>query len=116
MAKAEQLVRASGTASAKVTVLAGGWDPGNPVQAAGRHFISILDQLGYRASLRVILDPQVYTQRAFDSRAQAQIGEFSWFQDFPAPSASMIRRYIIWRNNHAYDERLRRIIDRANVA
>jgi hypothetical protein len=21
--------------------------------------------------------------------------------------ASMIRRYIIWRNNHAYDERLR---------
>jgi transposase len=30
--------------------------------------------------------------------------------------ASMIRRYIIWRNNHAYDQRLRRIIDRANVA
>jgi hypothetical protein len=29
---------------------------------------------------------------------------------------SMIRRYIICRNNHAYDERLRRIIDRANVA
>jgi hypothetical protein len=25
--------------------------------------------------------------------------------------ASMIRRYIIWRNNHAYDERLRRIVD-----
>jgi transposase len=30
--------------------------------------------------------------------------------------ASMIRRYIIWRNNHAYDERLRRVITRANVA
>jgi len=30
--------------------------------------------------------------------------------------ASMIRRYIIWRNNHAYDERIRRIVDRANVA
>ena len=30
--------------------------------------------------------------------------------------ASMIRRYIIWRNNHACDERLRRIVDRANVA
>jgi hypothetical protein len=28
----------------------------------------------------------------------------------------MICRYIIWRNNHAYDERLRRIVDRANVA
>jgi transposase len=30
--------------------------------------------------------------------------------------ATMIRRYIIWRNTHAYDERLRRIVDRANVA
>jgi transposase len=30
--------------------------------------------------------------------------------------ASMIRRYIIWRNNHAYDERLRDIIGRVNVA
>jgi transposase len=30
--------------------------------------------------------------------------------------ASMIRRYIIWRNSHAYDERLRRVIDRANIA
>src|SRR5437016_6284699 len=30
--------------------------------------------------------------------------------------ASIIRRYIIWRNNHAYDQRLRRIVARANVA
>ena len=30
--------------------------------------------------------------------------------------ASMIRRYIIWRNHYAYDERLRRIVARANVA
>jgi hypothetical protein len=30
--------------------------------------------------------------------------------------ASMIRRYIIWRNNHAYDERLRRIVGRASTA
>jgi hypothetical protein len=28
----------------------------------------------------------------------------------------MIRRYIIWRNQHAYDERLRRIVAKANVA
>jgi hypothetical protein len=31
-------------------------------------------------------------------------------------SRSMIRRYIVWRNNHAYDERLRRIVERADVA
>ena len=30
--------------------------------------------------------------------------------------ASMIRRYIIWRNRHADDTRLRRIVARANVA
>ena len=30
--------------------------------------------------------------------------------------ASMIRRYVIWRNNHAYDERLRQVVTRANVA
>jgi transposase len=30
--------------------------------------------------------------------------------------ASMIRRYIIWRNNHAYDERLRQVVARANAA
>jgi transposase len=30
--------------------------------------------------------------------------------------ASMIRRYIIWRNNHAYDERLRRIVAKASTA
>jgi hypothetical protein len=30
--------------------------------------------------------------------------------------ASKIRRYVIWRNNHAYDQRLRRIVDRASVA
>jgi transposase len=30
--------------------------------------------------------------------------------------ASMIRRYIIWRNNHAYDERLRQVVARAAAA
>jgi transposase len=29
---------------------------------------------------------------------------------------SMIRRYIIWRNKHAADERLRDVVNRANVA
>ncbi|MER6327679.1 transposase, partial [Streptomyces coelicoflavus] len=27
-----------------------------------------------------------------------------------------IRRYIIWRNRHAADQRLRAVVDRANVA
>jgi hypothetical protein len=33
-----------------------------------------------------------------------------------AEQASMIRRYITWRNRHARDQRLDRIVKRANVA
>lgn len=34
----------------------------------------------------------------------------------PQGAGSMIRRYIFWRNKHAADERLREIVDTANVA
>jgi hypothetical protein len=30
--------------------------------------------------------------------------------------ASMIRRYIAWRNQHAHNQRLREIVDRAKIA
>ena len=56
------------------------------------------------------------------NRIEAQFTALRYFAldgtDHPShkEQASMIRRYIIWRNNHAYDERLRQIIDRANVA
>jgi transposase len=56
------------------------------------------------------------------NRIEAQFAALRYFAldgtDHPShkEQASMIRRYIIWRNNHAYDERLRRVIDRANVA
>lgn len=33
-----------------------------------------------------------------------------------AEQGSVIRRYIIWRNRHADDRRLRAVVDRANVA
>ncbi|HEX9413770.1 MAG TPA: ABC transporter substrate-binding protein, partial [Ktedonobacterales bacterium] len=85
LARAEQLVRASRTRGAKVTVVAGGFGPGVPVQATGRYLVSVLRQLAYRASLRVI-GPNTYYQRAGDSRMHVQIGEFTWYQDFPAPS------------------------------
>jgi transposase len=56
------------------------------------------------------------------NRIEAQFTALRYFAldgtDHPGhkEQASMIRRYIIWRNNHAYDEKLRRIVDRANVA
>jgi len=86
LGKAEQLVRASGTRGAKVTVVTGAFGTQIPVQATGRYLVSVLDRLGYRASLRVIPDPNAYVQRLYDSRQRAQIGWFSWYQDYPAPS------------------------------
>jgi transposase len=56
------------------------------------------------------------------NRIEAQFTALRYFAldgtDHPShrEQASMIRRYIIWRNNHAYDERLRRVVARANVA
>jgi len=62
------------------------------------------------------------TNSSWLNRVEAQFTALRYFAldgtDHPThkEQASMIRRYIIWRNNHAYDERLRRIITRANVA
>jgi transposase len=62
------------------------------------------------------------TNSSWLNRVEAQFTALRYFAldgtDHPShkAQASMIRRYIIWRNNHVYDERLRRIVGRANVA
>ena len=62
------------------------------------------------------------TNSSWLNRVEAQFTALRYFAldgtDHPShkQQASMIRRYIIWRNNHAYDERLRQIVTRANVA
>ena len=62
------------------------------------------------------------TNSSWLNRIEAQFTALRYFtldgtgQASHKKQASMIRRYITWRNNHAYDQRLRRIIDRANVA
>jgi transposase len=56
------------------------------------------------------------------NRIEAQFTALRYFAldgtDHPshAAQASMIRRYIGWRNRHAEDKRLREVIERANVA
>ena len=62
------------------------------------------------------------TNSSWLNRVEAQFTALRYFAldgtDHPShkEQASMIRRYIIWRNNHAYDDRLRRVVTRANVA
>ena len=85
LALAEQLVRASGTRGDAVTVLAGAFGAPLPAPATGRYVVSVLDQLGYRASLRMASANRYFSMLG-DSRDRVQAGFFPWYQDYPAPS------------------------------
>lgn len=86
LARAERLVRASRTRGARVRLVTGAFGTKIPDRTTGRYLVSVLDQLGYRASLRVITDPNAYARTLYDSRRRTQVGWVSWYQDFPAPS------------------------------
>ena len=75
---ARRLVRASGTAGAIVKV----WIP-SQIADQGRYMVSVLDLLGYRASLKTV-DFSVYFQKVADSRVRAQTGYYSWFASYPS--------------------------------
>ncbi len=85
LARAERLVRASGTRGDSVTLLYSNQGAPFPSPATGRYLVSVLDQLGYHASLRVT-SLGAYYSRLGDSRDRVQAGFFPWYQDYPAPS------------------------------
>jgi ABC-type transport system substrate-binding protein/DNA-binding SARP family transcriptional activator len=84
-AQAEQLAHASGTQGDKVTVLYANVGAPFPSPATARYVVSVLDKLGYRASMRVV-NPDAYWNMLGDSRDRTQIAFFPWYQDYPAPS------------------------------
>jgi ABC-type transport system substrate-binding protein/DNA-binding SARP family transcriptional activator/streptogramin lyase len=87
LAKAERLVAASGTRGMKVTLLMTPPSLGAPTLQIGPYVVSVLDRLGYRASLKVITNAAaVGLGDLGDSRRRPQIGWFTWFQDQPTPS------------------------------
>ena len=86
LARARRLVRASGTHGEAVTLLYSNQGAPFPSPATGRYLVSVLRQLGYRASLRVVKNADAYWFALGDSRDRAQAGFFSWYQDYPAPS------------------------------
>ena len=85
LAQAKRLVQASGTLGDKVTVLYGNDGTVLPSLATARYVVSVLNQLGYQASLRV-LGLNTYWSVLGDSRSRVQVGFFQWYQDYPAPS------------------------------
>jgi ABC-type transport system substrate-binding protein/DNA-binding SARP family transcriptional activator/DNA-binding beta-propeller fold protein YncE len=84
LATAEQLVRSSGTRGMRVAVLIDAPDPAAPTEKIGAYIVSVLDRLGYRASLKVLRSTT--PGPLGDSGERPQIGWFTWFQDYPAPS------------------------------
>jgi len=86
LARAEQLVRASGTRGDKVTVPGGTWSgAASSGAAAARYIASVLDRLGYRASVRLFADAGTQLGWGWNSRNRPQISVYGWIEDYPAP-------------------------------
>jgi peptide/nickel transport system substrate-binding protein len=82
MAKAKQLIDQSGTKGQNVTV----WSETTTLsKSEGEYIVSLLNQLGYHASLKS-LDRGVYFDTVDNSSNKAQIGWWDWYQDYPAAS------------------------------
>ena len=83
LAKARSLVAASGTRGTSVAVTT----VHRPIPLAiGRYFVSLLRQLGYKASLRVVDHPERLQPLVADSRNRVQFGSSGWLADKLIPS------------------------------
>jgi len=82
MEKARELVKASGTAGQKVTVVS---DDSVSSRAVGTYLQSVLSDLGYQASLQSISGDIQFTYIQ-NSNNKVQIAVSQWYQDYPAPS------------------------------
>jgi peptide/nickel transport system substrate-binding protein len=82
MAKAKQLIAASGTKGASVKV---NTDTVETDKALGLYFVGLLNQLGYKATLQA-LSPDIQYPYCQNSKNQIQFCWSSWYQDYPAAS------------------------------
>ena len=82
MVKAEALMKASGQIGQKVVVIAGnqGVEP-----ALGTYLTSVLNQLGFKATLKVISGDIEFTYIQ-NTNNHVQISIARWYQDYPAAS------------------------------
>jgi peptide/nickel transport system substrate-binding protein len=80
LAQARRLIAQSGRAGARVVV----WAPAFE-REIGRYHTALLDELGFKASLRVIGSDK-YFRKIGNPRTRAQIGVFGWIADYVSPS------------------------------
>lgn len=82
MAKAEALMKASGQIGQPVTVIT---DDQNVDPALGTYLTSVLNQLGFKATLKV-LSADIQFTYIQNTKNKVQISISSWVQDYPAAS------------------------------
>jgi len=82
MAKAEQLINASGTKGATVKV---NTDTTDTDKALGLYFVGLLNKLGYKATLQA-LSSDIQYPYIQNSKNHVQFAFSDWFQDYPAAS------------------------------
>jgi peptide/nickel transport system substrate-binding protein len=115
MDRARKLVKASGTAGERVVVRVPSFR-----RSVGRYFTGLLDDLGYRASLRS--QPYLsYFPSIQDPRSRVQIGFVGWAADSIAPSSFIHDNFSCSRRgglnaSRLCDRRLTRLVDRALAA
>ena len=82
VAKAKKLVKESGTAGQKVTVVV----PDDEVnKAMGVYTQSVLNQIGYKASVKAI-SGNIFFTFVQNTKNKVQINVQQWYQDYPAAS------------------------------
>jgi len=82
LARARRLVAASHTGGMRVVVWVHQWEPD---RSLGPYFISVLRDLGYRATLR-IASVAAFARNVNDSRRKVQASVGTWVADYPSPS------------------------------
>jgi peptide/nickel transport system substrate-binding protein len=80
--KAKQLVKESGTAGQKVTIIAG---DDAAAKAIGTYMQSLLTQIGYKATVKVLSNNIQFTYIQ-NTKNHVQISVTQWYQDYPAAS------------------------------
>ncbi len=82
MAKAKALMAKSGAIGQSVTIITQTIDP---YRAMGVYLQSVLNQLGFKASVKGI-SPDIEFTYLQNTKNKVQIGVTDWYQDYPAPS------------------------------
>lgn len=82
LAKAKQLVEASGMTGQPVNVWSG---TRQPIQQWMSYYTQFLNQIGFKATQKVVADATYFTTIGEEKTVHPQTGFAAWLQDFPDP-------------------------------